>query len=189
MIAPPNYGPAVCLSVCQIVNCHSSRFPRRILGTNIGVEDLDLNEPYFILYGQSSDSGSPGQLEPHATGSGNPFVSSSRVNPQTDTADIGSDRSIQDALTRAHGIFMIIAWPVLAVTAIFFAAWMRPALPNGEWFQVHRALMLASLFMGVVGFILIFAAQYNRPTDPGLINLGEGAVSTVLRSHTHTLLL
>ena len=40
---------------------------------------------------------------------------------------------------------MIIAWPLLAVTAIFFAAWMRPALPNGEWFQVHRAVMLGSL--------------------------------------------
>ena len=37
---------------------------------------------------------------------------------------------------QAHGIFMTIAWPILAVTGIFFAAWMRPALPNGEWFQV-----------------------------------------------------
>ncbi len=38
-------------------------------------------------------------------------------------------------LIRAHGILMIIAWPLLAVTAIFFALFMRPALPNGEWFQ------------------------------------------------------
>ena len=34
------------------------------------------------------------------------------------------------------GILMIISWPVLVVAAIFFAAWMKPALPNGEWFQV-----------------------------------------------------
>ena len=39
-------------------------------------------------------------------------------------------------LIRTHGILMIIAWPLLAVTAIFFALFMRPALPNGEWFQV-----------------------------------------------------
>ena len=32
---------------------------------------------------------------------------------------------------------MLIAWPVLASTAIFFATWMKPALPNGEWFQVY----------------------------------------------------
>ena len=66
---------------------------------------------------------------------------------------------------------MIIAWPLLAVTAIFFAAWMRPALPNGEWFQVHRAVMLGSLFIGAVGFLLIFVGSRDNPT-PGLITLG-----------------
>lgn len=34
------------------------------------------------------------------------------------------------------GILMILAWPLLVVSAIFFALWMKPALPNGEWFQV-----------------------------------------------------
>ena len=104
-------------------------------------------------------------------------MSPEEINPETGQADIGADRSIQEMLTRAHGILMIIAWPVLAVMGIFFAAWMRPALPNGEWFQVHRAFMLASLLFGIVGFILIFAAQYNRPSNPGLINLGDGFVS------------
>ncbi len=41
-------------------------------------------------------------------------------------------------LIRAHGILMIIAWPLLALTGIFFALFMRPALPNGEWFQVYN---------------------------------------------------
>ena len=41
-----------------------------------------------------------------------------------------------DPLIRAHGILMIVTWPVLAVTGIFFAAWMKPALPKAEWFQV-----------------------------------------------------
>ena len=32
---------------------------------------------------------------------------------------------------------MLIAWPLLSFTAIFFAACMKPALPNGQWFQVY----------------------------------------------------
>ena len=40
-------------------------------------------------------------------------------------------------LLRLHGILMIVAWPLLALCGIFFASWMSPALPNGEWFQVH----------------------------------------------------
>ena len=38
------------------------------------------------------------------------------------------------------GIIMIFSWPMLAVTAIFFPAWLKPALPEGEWFQVLRLL-------------------------------------------------
>ena len=34
------------------------------------------------------------------------------------------------------GILLILSWPLLVVATIFFAAWMKPALPNGEWFQV-----------------------------------------------------
>ena len=84
---------------------------------------------------------------------------------------------------------MILSWPLLVVAAIFFAAWMKPALPNGEWFQVlfyytakahlytpvfhffqfHRAFMLAALFLTAVGFILAFVASAQNPT-PGLIN-------------------
>ena len=35
------------------------------------------------------------------------------------------------------GIIMVLSWPLLVVIAIFFAAWMKPAMPNGQWFQVH----------------------------------------------------
>ena len=31
---------------------------------------------------------------------------------------------------------MIVAWPMLAGTGLFFAAFMRPALPGGGWFKV-----------------------------------------------------
>ena len=50
-------------------------------------------------------------------------------------------------LIRAHGILMIIAWPLLAITAIFFALFMRPALPNGEWFLVRENYILRSVLL------------------------------------------
>ena len=97
--------------------------------------------------------------------------------------------TLRPRLIRAHGILMLIAWPMLAVTAIFFAAWMKPALPNGEWFQVsrqtdrqtdirvteyfllqvHRAFMIASIVIASVGFILIFVASKDNE-DPGLVD-------------------
>ena len=84
------------------------------------------------------------------------------------------------------GILMLISWPILATFAIFFASWMKPALPNGEWFQVHltashyftlhfiihqthRALLVISLFVTVAGFIFAFVALAMNET-PGLIS-------------------
>jgi hypothetical protein len=47
---------------------------------------------------------------------------------------------------------------------------MKQALPNGEWFQVHRAFHIAALFVALIGFILAFVA--NRGNN-GLITLGS----------------
>ena len=141
-------------------------------------EDLSLDSPYLLLLGRSPMS-RVGSLAVHLFGAGNPVITTAApmVNPAVDVIDIGATPNIiPEMLTRAHGILMIIAWPIMAVTAIFFAAWMRPALPNGEWFQVHRAFMLGSLFVGAVGFLLIFVAQYQSSPDPGLIDLGTGNV-------------
>ena len=66
-----------------------------------------------------------------------PPVSDGRFDPATDSGDIGISR-LRQQLLQAHGILMLIAWPLLAFTAIFFAAWMKQALPNGEWFQVSK---------------------------------------------------
>ena len=67
---------------------------------------------------------------------------------------------------------MIVAWPFLAYMGKFMAAHMKPALPNGGWFQVHRIFMIMALFFACVGFLLIFVAFRNAPTR-GLITLGE----------------
>ena len=68
------------------------------------------------------------------------------------------------------GILMIVAWPLLAVIGIFFSAWTKPALPNGEWFQFHRALMILSVVVAITGFVLPFVANKDNE-QPGLIEL------------------
>ena len=67
---------------------------------------------------------------------------------------------------------MIFAWPILAYLGISMARHMKPALPNGGWFQVHRILMVTSLFFTCLAFLLIFVAFRNNDTR-GLITLGD----------------
>ena len=62
---------------------------------------------------------------------------------------------------------MVIGWPLFAITAIFFAAWMKPSLPK-LWFQFHRALMILSLLTVSIGFISAFVANKDNAT-PGLL--------------------
>ena len=67
---------------------------------------------------------------------------------------------------------MTIAWLALAMSGAFFAAWMKPVFPNGEWFLAHRILMVGSLIVGVLGFIFPFIAHARSPT-PGLISFSS----------------
>lgn len=47
------------------------------------------------------------------------------------------------ALTKAHGILMIIAWPIMAYAAIYYPAYLKTVLSNkGEWFQVSQIYFL-----------------------------------------------
>ena len=88
------------------------------------------------MYGIGPNGGGVQALSSHVQGAaGNPLLSADRVNPVVFSGDLGEDFPMVQLL-RAHGILMLIAWPLLAISGIFFAAWMRPALPNGEWFQV-----------------------------------------------------
>ena len=74
----------------------------------------------------------------------------------------------------AVGILMIISWLLLATSGIFFASWMKPVLPNGEWFNAHRILMVGSLVVGVLGFIFPFIANAQY-VIPGFINFSVSA--------------
>ena len=68
-------------------------------------------------------------------------MSAEQVNPAQTGGTVGGsefDRVTRPRLIRAHGALMIIAWPMLGVMGIFFAVFMRPAMPSGGWFQVSR---------------------------------------------------
>ena len=67
---------------------------------------------------------------------------------------------------------MVFAWPVLAWLGIGMARHMKPALPNGGWFLLHRILVISSLFFTCVSFALIFIAFRNTDIR-GLITLGD----------------
>ena len=131
-------------------------------------------------------SSNPLQLPTHVGGGvSNPFVSAKAINISSPTPPVimpqPQNERAKRALVRAHGILMLIAWPLLTTVAIFFAGYMKCALPNGEWFQVHRALNLASLCLSLIAFILIFVSQYQSRI-PGLIDLSNSNVSSSLHA-------
>ena len=138
--------------------------------------DLPLNTSLYMIYGYS-DNQALDALMTHGVGLlYTPEVSRGRVNPLGGTAAFSADR-VRPSLTRLHGILMWVAWPVIGLTGMFFALFMRPALPNGEWFQIHRALMVMSLFVAALGFFFIFVAQYRRQPNNGLINFNTVSAS------------
>ena len=156
-----------------------------------------------------------------------PSISATTVNP-AQYAGAVENTQLRKALTKTHGVLMIVAWPVLAGTAVLFAAFLKPVLKEGKWFQVrhvlsrglvsseinttlcflifppsippslppsfplsiprfpplfsqppsfplvppqvHRAIMLTSLLVGVCAFILVFIAHKDS-TPAGLIVL------------------
>ncbi|XP_064386731.1 uncharacterized protein LOC135335239 isoform X1 [Halichondria panicea] len=145
-------------------------------------QDLDLSQPLFVIYARRLGiSPNLDTIDSHANGGiavRGATPSRLLATNSTGTADENIFETVhRPKLIRAHGILMIIAWPLLAVTAIFFALFMRPALPNGEWFQVHRALLLCSLFIGAVAFILIFIALAN---SRGLVDVTSNTSLTHL---------
>ena len=99
-------------------------------------QDLDLDNDYYVLFGRRRGDSNSGSLSRHEIGAGNnPNISSEKFNPVKSGVPL-DDGFPRIPLLRFHGILMLIAWPLLAKIGIFFAAWMRPALPKGEWFQV-----------------------------------------------------
>lgn len=140
-----------------------------------------------------------------------PMVTTSRVNPAFQHEDLNAEAYPIDSkrlLVLSHGILMLVAWPLVATVGIFFASWMKPALPKGAWFQVtgftrmycvqccslpcwqvHRSFMTISLVVAACAFILIFIANKGG-FRPGLIAFSTVShISSwiILFQHLHTL--
>jgi hypothetical protein len=144
------------------IRCSFSRFTG-VINTD---QDLDLNQELYQLYAMSDNGGSRDtSLRIHSYV---PSVSSARTNPLTSNATGTGGIFPKLQLIKTHGILMICTWLLLVSSAMFFAAWMKPLLPNGEWFKVHYILMSISLFIGVIGVIFAFVANARSP-NPGFI--------------------
>eukprot|EP00731_Ephydatia_muelleri_P037926 Em0599g4a len=135
-------------------------------------QDKDLNGDYYEQFAAVDNLAAivSGNVTLTYHGSQTPLISKSTVNPATTNGSVSSSSPLRVILTRVHGILMVVAWPVLAVTGIFFAAWMKPVLRNGWWFQIHRSLMMSSVFVSSAALVLVFVANKDNPT-PGLIEL------------------
>ena len=95
--------------------------------------NVDLDSNLYILFGRRTQDSNAGSLRIHSS---IPKISARKYNPVKDNDQGEASSFPKIPLIRAHGILMLIAWPLLGVSGIFFASWMRPALPKGQWFQV-----------------------------------------------------
>lgn len=103
-------------------------------------EDIDLDSDVFIMYGSTSHTSLGQALSSHRSSASfnrweqyrNPYLTEHQFNPAKDVG--GALPSTR--LLRAHGVIMMVAWPLLAVTAIFLATWMKVYVPKGRWLQV-----------------------------------------------------
>ncbi|XP_019855379.1 PREDICTED: putative ferric-chelate reductase 1 isoform X2 [Amphimedon queenslandica] len=138
--------------------------------------DYDLHNRYYILLGCSTTKSDLDVNFPYHQPNF-PAISDSMLHPFGNGTDTASGKpTFEKRMIRAHGVLMVIAYPVLLLTAVFFAAWMKPTMPK-MWFQVHRALTLASLVVSLTAFAVVFIANKNNPT-PGIINLHDCGTKT-----------
>ena len=101
--------------------------------------NVNLNSNLYILFGRRTEDSGTASLLIHSE---IPKISARRYNPTVDSERGQASSFPKIPLIRAHGVLMLIAWPLLGVTGIFFAAWMKPALPSGQWFQVREIELL-----------------------------------------------
>ena len=95
--------------------------------------DVNLNSDLYVLFGRKKGESGAGLLTIHEE---NPKISTQLFNPVKDGASGDGGNFPKVPLIRAHGSLMLIAWPLFGVCGVFFATFMRPALPGGQWFKV-----------------------------------------------------
>nr|QHX41471.1 ferric-chelate reductase 1 [Halisarca dujardinii] len=138
----------------EVSNGRISCSVRRAISTGDTSQDRPLNQAAFFLFAYGSAQGGTSDILNYH-GVANRFVSGS---PQAATAsgDATEASDPTQPYIQAHGILMIWAWVFLAATGIFYARYTRPAFVTGQWFEVHRAFLTASVVLTDISFIVIF---------------------------------
>jgi hypothetical protein len=141
--------------------------------------DFDLNNSFHLLMGCGLKKTPLNQhLAKHDY---KPEVTNIKINPYNSSYNGSIPHSMstfERTLLKTHGILMVIAYPLLLVTGVFFAAWFKPALPKG-WFIIHIILNCSSLAIALLSFILVFVANKDNNPIPGIINLHDCGTKTM----------
>lgn len=77
------------------------------------------------------------------------------------------------SLIQIHAVLMVIAWVGFATIGMFIARYMKPVWGEKElcgrrlWFQVHRAIMVITVLLTVIGVTLAFIYVGEWSEDAG----------------------
>nr|XP_058952023.1 putative ferric-chelate reductase 1 isoform X3 [Pocillopora verrucosa] len=131
-----------------------------------GVMTSDLNNNLFVIFAQGP-TGTGGSLREHSWKG----HSMSPVNLE----EIQSlEASVYDfSLLQIHAVLMVIAWVGFATIGMFIARYMKPVwgekdlCGNRLWFQVHRAIMVITGLLTVIGVTLAFIYVGGWSKDAG----------------------
>ncbi|KAK0063036.1 ferric-chelate reductase 1 isoform X2 [Biomphalaria pfeifferi] len=129
----------------------------------------DLNQDWTLLFvlGAASISAGSGvaSIQYHNQDF---FISQSSVTASSivDIAPLGKD----DALVKAHGCLMVVAWVFFASIGLVVARYYKPVLSGTMcsqkiWFQVHRFSMVLVLCVTAIAFIIIFVKEDGKWSD------------------------
>ncbi len=115
------------------LHLHTHRVIKRILPSDDF--DIDLDQDLYVLYGKRSINATT--LRTIDSHDSDPLISKKKINVAHDNGSAsGENKLFKDALVKTHSALMLVTWPLLVVSGIFFPVFMKPALPGGGWFQV-----------------------------------------------------
>ncbi|XP_042321648.1 ferric-chelate reductase 1-like isoform X2 [Sceloporus undulatus] len=116
--------------------------------------NLDAYYYIFLVDGEVSEGGIIHQHHRQ------PLITNGKYNVSGLPKDIGGSRS--PFLIKIHGALMFVAWMTTASIGVIIARFFKPVWPSlllfGEeiWFQVHRVLMMTTVFLTSASFVLPF---------------------------------
>ncbi|PFX23976.1 putative ferric-chelate reductase 1 isoform X2 [Stylophora pistillata] len=132
-----------------------------------GIMTTDLNNKLvFVIFAQGP-TGPGGSLREHSWKghSMSPVNLNEIQNLEATVYDL--------SLIQIHAVLMVIAWVGFATIGMFIARYMKPVWGEKElcgrrlWFQVHRAIMVITVLLTVIGVTLAFIYVGEWSEDAG----------------------